>query len=678
MPADVQTEFLEDRQWLQPPSPGAPAFWISKFRIFPDLTDPEADPIREIDFKRGLNIIWSPPAEEGDDASQKGRGHAAGKSAFCRALRYLLGEKTYGNRFIEERLLGSLDLVSAYLAAEVWIGDTVWSVFRPINKRRKDFALKGVPLDEARAASVTDKPDYKLFADAMEEATVGQWPVHHFDRAKTTPIIWLHLLEGLSRDQESHLSGIHNWRSPNSASEPKDTSEGDRAFLIRCLLGLADPNEPSLLADRAAHADDIKAAEQTIVTYTRVFNDCVKALQKVIPDLPQDIKPEDEIFVSVVKEALERKSKAAEKKLRQQIADLKLNDLEARRREKDREADNLSGRITERQEQLTNLRDQKKSFEENENPTAKDNEDICEQIRRTISIGSKTCGVLIDTAMAECQLFWKCGADKLKQDPEPNPAEDHRLDTLTILSKRIAELEQELKEPEETIRKAREAARALQKQLDDGREKRDSLNDEIAKLPKAESRHLGTAESLVESLLQQQDARAIIATAARKRNEVDARLRAIRDRNVGGQQTRSQIFDQIIKRLVTEDLTGALSFGSVETRATLTRHGVLESEAYKALRCIAYDFTALVAAFNGIGHHPGFLLHDSPRESDLEPSLYHPIFELIADLEKQAPESFQYIVTTTEHPPTALRSDDFVRARLSSATSEERLYRSDL
>lgn len=678
MPADVQTEFLGDRQWLRPPSPGSPAFWISKFRIFPDLTDPEAEPIRKIDFKRGLNIVWSPPAEEDDDASQKGRGHAAGKSAFCRAMRYLLGEKTYGNRFIEERLLGFLHLVSAYLAAEVWIGDTVWSVFRPINKRRKDFALKGVPLDEARAASVTDKPDYKHFTDALEEATVGRWPVHHFDSDRTDPITWLHLLEGLSRDQESHLSGIHNWRSPSSSAEPKDTSDAQRAFLVRCMLGLADPNEPTFLAERTTQADDIKAAEQTIATYTRVFNDCVATLRKVLPDLPENIKPEDEIFVSVVKDALEQKSKAAEKQLRQQITDLKLGDLEARRREKDREADTWSGRIAEKQEHLTNLRDQKKSFEAKEKPTAKDNEDVCEHIRRTISIGNQTCGVPIDTAMAECQLFWKCGADKLQQKSEPNPAEDHRLDTLALLTKRIAELEQELKEPEEIIRKARDAARELQKQLDAGREKRDSLNEEIAKLPKAESKHLGTAESLVESLRQQHAARAIIATATRKRNDVDARLRAIRDRNVGDQQTRSQIFDQIIKRLVTEDLTGELNFGSVETRATLTRHGVLESEAYKALRCIAYDFTALVAALNGIGHHPGFILHDSPRESDLEQSLYRPIFELIAELEAQAPDSFQYIVTTTEHPPTALRCDDFVRARLSSATSGERLYRSDL
>lgn len=678
MHADLQTEFLEDRQWLQPPKPGGPAFWISKFRIYPDLTDPEADPIREIDFKRGLNIIWSPPAEEGDDASQKGRGHAAGKSALCRALRYLLGEKTYGNRFIEERLLGSLDLVSAYLAAEIWIGGTIWSVFRPINKRRKDFALKGVPLHGARAASVTDKPDYKHFADALEEATVCHWPVHHFDRAKTTPITWLHLLECLSRDQESHLSGIHNWRNPNSASEPKDTSESDRAFLIRCLLGLADPNEPSLLADRAAHADDIKAAEQTITTYTRVFNDCVTSLREVIPDLPQDINPEDEIFVSVVKEALEVKSKTAEKKLRQQIADLKLDDLEARRREKDREADTLSGRIAERQEQLTNLRDQKKSFEAKEHPTTKDNEDICEHIRRTISIGNQTCGVPIDTAMDECQIFWKCGADKLKQDSGPNPAEDHRLDTLKILNNRIAELEQELKKPEETIREAREAARDLEAQLDTGRKKRDSLNDEIAKLPTTETRHLGTAESLLESLRQQHDARAVIERANRKRSEVDARLSAIREKNLGAQGTCSRIFDQIIKRLVTDELTGELRFGSLETRATLTRHGDLESEAYKALRCIAYDFTALVGTLNGIGNHPGFLLHDSPREADLEPSLYHPIFQLIADLEARAPESFQYIATSTEPPPAALRAMPYLRTTLSSANAKSRLYGADL
>ena len=62
----------------------------------------------------------------------------------------------------------------------------------------------------------------------------------------------------------------------------------------------------------------------------------------------------------------------------------------------------------------------------------------------------------------------------------------------------------------------------------------------------------------------------------------------------------------------------------------------------------------------------------------MEPSLYRPVFELIADLESKLPESFQYIVTTTEPPPKKLQQDPFLRATLSSAQAETRLYGENL
>ena len=675
---DQLEELLKDRNWLEPTSSREPALWISKFCIFPDLANPEAPPIREIKLKRGLNIIWSPPAAESDDESQKGRGHAAGKSAFCRALRYLLGEKTYGNKFIEERLQGKPDLISAYLAAEVWIGETVWSVFRPISKRRKDFALKGVPMDMARLASVASKPDYKIFSDAVEEATVGKWPVHHFDKKKTAPITWLHLLESLSRDQESHLSGIHQWRSQNAASEPKETSDAQRAFLVRCVLGLADQKEPTLLAERAQHAETIKSAEQTISVYSRVFDDCVENLREVLPDLPEDIKPEDEIFVSAVKDELNRTIKTEEKDLQKRISALGLENLELRQRDAEREANILTGRIAERKEHLDSLRGKRTSYLEKSNPTEEDAEDVCTYIRQTVKLGGKTCGVPIERAMTECRLFWECGAEKLKQSAEPNPAEEQRTKILELLNDQIAALEKELREPEETIRKARATAQSYADQISIALKTKNKLNEQISLLPKKETTHIGTVESLLEALRKQHDARTLITTANGKRNDADLNLKEIRELGTEQQAYRSQIFDQIIKRLVNDELSGTLNFAPVEIRAILHRNGVLESEAYKALRCIAYDFTSLLASLNGIGHHPGFLLHDSPRESDMEPSLYRPIFELIAELESRAPESFQYIVTTTEPPPTAFHGDDFVRARLSSASEKDRLYCSNL
>lgn len=671
-------DLYEDRKWLEIPGSTTPAFWISKFRIFPDIIEPEADPIRAIDFKCGLNIIWSPPAGTEDSKSQKGRGHAAGKSAFCRALRYLLGEKTHGNRFIEERLQSSVELHSAYLAAEVWIGETVWAVFRPINKRRKDFALKDVPLEEARKAAIDSKPDYDAFTNALMEATVSKWPVNHFDSGQTDPITWLHLLESLSRDQESHLSSVHNWRSPNSTSEPKETSDASRAFLIRCLLGLADPKEPEILAARAKHLESIKAAETTITTYIRVFIDSVTTLQDALPNLPADIKPDDEIFITVVKEAIEKKTKTRRKNLRESITALKIDDLTEKQRQTNQQADTLTGRIAEKKEHLERLRKERESYLAKKNPTEKDDTDLCAHILQTIKHGGKTCNVPIEAAMAECQLFWRCGADKLTQPSEENVVTEENTTALQHLESAIKSLEMELKPSELKIADWKAESVRLDARIKAARETSDTLIEEIANIPIDESTDISTAERLQDALMRQHSAREIITAANADRNELDDQLRAIRDRNIHNQSQRSMIFDQIIKRLVNDELSGELSFAAVEIRATLRRNGILESEAFKALRCIAYDLTGLVAALNEVGYHPGFILHDSPRESDMEASLYHPIFELVAELETRAPNSFQYIVTTTEPPPETLQGDTFVRARLSSATAEERLYGANL
>jgi hypothetical protein len=71
----------------------------------------------------------------------------------------------------------------------------------------------------------------------------------------------------------------------------------------------------------------------------------------------------------------------------------------------------------------------------------------------------------------------------------------------------------------------------------------------------------------------------------------------------------------------------------------------------------------------GDGHHPRFLVHDSPRESDLDPSIYRSLFAVVSDLENGEESAFQHIVTTTEPPPGSLnrapwRLDPVLDARL--------------
>src|ERR1700733_8895166 len=70
-----------------------PAVWVSNLMIY-ERIEPEGRLVREVPLQRGLNIVWA-EEPDGDDASAEIRGHSAGKTSFCRLLRYVLGERNY-------------------------------------------------------------------------------------------------------------------------------------------------------------------------------------------------------------------------------------------------------------------------------------------------------------------------------------------------------------------------------------------------------------------------------------------------------------------------------------------------------------------------------------------------------------------------------------------------------
>jgi hypothetical protein len=61
----------------------------------------------------------------------------------------------------------------------------------------------------------------------------------------------------------------------------------------------------------------------------------------------------------------------------------------------------------------------------------------------------------------------------------------------------------------------------------------------------------------------------------------------------------------------------------------------------------------------------------------LEYSLYQQIFTFAAHINEAAPNSFKYIVTTTEAPPKALIASH-VKLNLNGSTGAGRLYRQNL
>ncbi len=673
----IQTEIpgvAEPKQavnWLKPPKAKSPAFWISEIRILRQLSSDPDDEIRRISLRKGLNIVWSPPGEVGGEERQRGRGHAAGKTSFCRAIRYLLGERHYGNKFISGKIAESLGLARAYLVAAVWIGDVQWAVARPLYQGGRQFAFTGVSIDEAILAEPSTRLPYEKFTDALGSAVLSHWEIRHFDSKGEQEIKWLHVLQALARDQEAHLSSLHNWRVPLSASESPDMSDSERPFLMRCLMGLADKRENAQLQNRAKQQALQKTEDANVQFYARSFNESLDSLKEALPDLLGGISPTDDLFIEHVKKVATAQSLEKAKKVRDKITKLGLPALRKQREDCVTGIARIKGRIEEDVETLEALQTKLKAYQAKDNPTPKDAEELRQSLLQKLRRGHH-CGVPVETALDECPVYWRLNITK---DLLPNPVEDRSAGLVIQFQAEIEKLQNALQPYRADTRKLEKEQLRLEALIQSAEQVENELNEELSDILGEPSLKVRLAHNIVEALQKKDSSAVAIQTAVASIDKSDKLLEEIRRDSVQTQERLSSIFNAIVENIAGRHMRGELRFTKIETNAALFREGEVVSEAFNAIKALAYDFTALTAWLNGIGHHPGFLLHDSPRESDMEPSLYQPYFHFIAKLAEASEASFQYIVTTTEPPPAALQGEPPVCLRLDGSKEDGSLYR---
>src|SRR5204863_4882998 len=79
-----------------------PALWVSKLAVYKDWPPSNDTLLRQvIELRRGLNILWAQPNGSTNEASRLA-GHGAGKTTFCRLIRYVLGEEPAGSKGFRE------------------------------------------------------------------------------------------------------------------------------------------------------------------------------------------------------------------------------------------------------------------------------------------------------------------------------------------------------------------------------------------------------------------------------------------------------------------------------------------------------------------------------------------------------------------------------------------------
>jgi hypothetical protein len=126
----------------------------------------------------------------------------------------------------------------------------------------------------------------------------------------------------------------------------------------------------------------------------------------------------------------------------------------------------------------------------------------------------------------------------------------------------------------------------------------------------------------------------------------------------------SALYERILRYMLEDGsaepgddrIYGAVQHDGRKIELTAQGRNDLDSGAITAAKLISFDLAAMVWGMENRGHHPRFLIHDSPREADMAEDIYGGLFDAALALEDAcgSKPSFQYIVTTTAKPPERL------------------------
>ncbi len=640
----------------------SPQLWIEELRILRAWSvDPEAE-VRRIPFRRGLNVIWAQASETSQPDLPGFGGHAAGKTSLCRLLRFVLGEQHYGSRFMRDRILNAFE--NGWVVAKVWLENTSWIVARPFRSGLHPKCCVSESIENIFANEEIVRR-YDDFRDAIHAAVMANFPIQEFPSEKE-PISFPHLLEWLTRDQESRLSGLLDWRHTSSNHDCPGMSAEQKRFLIRATLDLVDDLVRKEIEKRHKMEVEFGRTPDDIAFQKRNIQEHLAALQR---DLPSEQLPDvgEPLFVEAVKRlALSARDSAFRPvdkemealnipKLRADLADLN-QDLGAKRFQE-----------TELKEHLQSL---KTRFEEAQRDGKQASyEKFWEELKPT----DEYCKVPIAIARFRCPL---------RQEFEPEATETPIKQDLKAIANQarlqiqnverslapITNAFQTLADKVERKTNAISTAEARKEQLQKDR----NAIEQTHTLTVFRAEEASEACKAVERLEHRQETLASDIEKSKKRQE------GLQNRQAKQIADFSNLYESTLKAFLGNEIEASCRFTREEIDLKANYHGELSSAAIDTLKTIAFDVAALRSGILETSHHPGFIIFDSPREADMHPAPYQRIFHHLKSLElsdTQAP--FQVILTTTEPPPIAFQHSEELILRLDASTRDGRVYQTD-
>lgn len=662
-----QTELFPRSTGFRPDtSRREPRLWVRELRVYRHLAPGDSNLVRKVALRPGLNILWAQPKERTGPAQLHTpgvAGHGTGKTTFCRFLRHMLGEPAFGND--EQRLRLRETFPEGWIVAEVRLENESWIVARPFKIGARSMAFRHRSI-ETLFESEAGRGSFDDYLRALDAAFAEPLPVATFATAPV-PLTWAHILQWLTRDQECRFAALADLRHATSDSSAPDMAVEDRHFLFRAVLRLIDTSEQAELEKNKRLVAQRQKAEKTAPLLRFRASSALHRLREEFPRFREDLA--GAAFLAALAQGQNATADATDRELatvrepgilsqaREQLLVEKARALAAA------EAVQESRDVLEWiQQQLSALRGQ----------TTPD--DLEKWIREHVA-PDRYCGQPLSAA-----IEWHCPLVQGRLLPIEHPTTHGKPDEALLqrqLEAEEAKLSRLQAEEKACISRAQQQEKEMRAQTSEYDRVRGALAEQTA-LARS------VANEAHRAFLDEQEAAALEASLV----ELDKQIRtsqelqaALREQRSAALSAFSDTFDRLARAVLGDEVSGSIRFHGRQIRPTL-EHGIeLTSAALETVKIICFDLAALVNVVEGRGAHPGFLMHDGPREADMDADLYQRLFLVVAELEslfgRHAP-SFQYIITTTEPPPGELRRDPWLREPvLSAAEPGKKFLRQD-
>lgn len=646
--------------WLQADSTPRtfPRLWIERLWLL-ESKEPLAV-VRTIDLHPGLNIIWAREPESEAASGLASAGHGVGKTSLCLLFRYCLGDEAPSISSLREKALAGFP--KGGVAAKVHVDGTTWLVYRPYGTHNHSSAGIGDSLESLLAGELDG--DFSAFLAALHEAFIAKLPATSLPGSSQT-LEWRHLLAWCIRDQKTRFDSFFHWRDGDGLGFRRPRQ--DPPLFVRTVLGLLDADTDQLMREVEHAQSDLQGLEQKLEELERdsAYEQAhlkrkIRTLLKAedgIPDFETTDGPSLQSLVASAsteaeraEAALERETEAAEELLGPLLVRLEELRREAAIRVKEREiAQSLLDaneaeytRLTTELQRLENL------------------EGHC----RHGDVDFSKCDYILNRRSTP-NLLWRMSSLEAKANQPKRQAairEATEAEQATIAK---------LNHQESLVKEKKAEIRRLQVRKGTSEVQREYLSSVWADFRELVDTRAGGKASQEMELAHSNQGTLTEALNSKKASLIKrTQLRSERA------EALKKLTCSVAARLLGEEGYGRFLPESDDHPFELSVGG----EAYQVLEVLLGDMTCLIdAAIAPESHHPGFAVHDCPREADMSERLYREYLLTSAEaaelLFADGAVPFQYIVTTTSAPPATLQTTRYVVLELLPGAEEHLLFK---